>query len=440
MTTPVYCETAELAVEATSIAGSLGLAISVELAPDPLESAAFAAAEHGLAGALSVQIPDPMRAITALHVCSERGRVVLGVVAQRDLQSLGLARDLGIVCVQDVAPALSALALLKAGAERAYRASPRKLSGADHVRLAAALAPAERGAGRLVSEAGDGILLQRGDAATSVRLGHGLAVAQALAALAAAEPRSEAPVRVAPPSDLTATRDVLFGPPRVLSDPASKAALIPFGFPMPQEELCSSPSRASSEAARIGFPVRISLASPDLRIWDHPALSVDGVDNAARVRDVYRQLVQTAEELTPSARVLGVTVTATTLARALTRVSARPAPHGRVLLQVGFSDPHGATAKDATVTVLPASRGAVERALGRLTGEPLLLGESASERGQNLSLLTDLFARIATFVDTYRAEVARLELHPMALLVGGGAEIREAAIEVTDAFVREMGG
>ena len=85
--------------------------------------------------------------------------------------------------------------------------------------------------------------------------------------------------------------DVLFGPRRALSDPASKAALEPYDVPMPIEELCASASRAAAEANRIGFPVRISLASPDLRVWDHPDLRVDMVDNAARVRDTFRQLM-----------------------------------------------------------------------------------------------------------------------------------------------------
>ena len=71
-------------------------------------------------------------------------------------------------------------------------------------------------------------------------------------------------------------------------------------------------NRAASEAARIGFPVRIALASPDLRVWDHPDLAVDGVDNAARVRDVYRQIMGMANERQPEAHLLGVHVTATT--------------------------------------------------------------------------------------------------------------------------------
>lgn len=438
MTIPVFCETAELVAEASQLAESLGLAIAAELASDPLESAARSAAKVRLAAALCMHLPDPVRAIAALHLCGD-GKVVVGAISEREPLVSGFAADLGFVCVRDVAPMLAALALLHHGAERPWRANVRKLSGADQARLARQLGHAERSAGRLSSEEGGAVALQLGDSGQSVLLGHGLSVAEALRALRASLPRGDVPVGFARPAALSSSRDVLFGPPRMLSDPASKAALLPFGLPMPQEELCSSPSRAAAEAARIGFPVRISLASPDLRVWDYPELSVDGVDNAARVRDVFRQLASGAQELAPNARVLGVTVTATTLARALIRVSAKPAPHERVLLRVGFSDPHGAVAKDAILTPLPASEGAIERALARLAGEPLLLGEKAAEREKSLTLLTQLFARIGSFVDAFRAEIERVELHPVALLVGGGAEVREAAIEVTDAFVRELG-
>ncbi len=438
MTTPVFCETGELVAEATAHAARIGLPIQAELTSDPLDAAARAAREHGLAGAFCVQVPEAARAIDALHVCSDRGRIVLSTLSTRDGHAFGLASDLGVVCVRDMAPAMAALALLAHGGARAFRANAKKLSSADQVRLERALQSSERGAGKLFSEP-EGVSFQRAEQAEPIRLGPGLAVAQALRALAAAEPLGDAVVHVVPPRDAASTRDVLFGPPRLLSDPASKVALAPFELPMPQEELCASPSRAAAEAARIGFPVRISLASPDLRVWDHPALSVDGVDNAARVRDVYRQLQAAAQDLKPEARVLGVTVTATTLARALIRVSARPAPQRRVILRAGFADPHGAITRDSVSMVLPASVRSIERSLARLAGAELLLGTSADEREKYVALLSQLFARVASFVDLYRNEVERIELFPLALLVGGSAEVREAAIQVNDTFLKELG-
>jgi hypothetical protein len=108
-----------------------------------------------------------------------------------------------------------------------------------------------------------------------------------------------------------------------------------------------------------------------------------------------------------------------------------------VLLRVGFCDPHGAVAKDAVATVLPQSERAIRRALERLKGRALLWAEGApAEAAQPL---VGLLVQLASFVDAFREEVARVELHPVALLVGGGAEVREVAVQVTDAFVRELG-
>jgi acetyltransferase len=238
--------------------------------------------------------------------------------------------------------------------------------------------------------------------------------------------------------DRRAVQDVIFGPPRALSDPASKSALAPYGLPLPLEELCSSPSRAAAEAARIGFPVRISLASPDLRIWDHPDLAVDGVDNAARVRDVYRQIMTLASERQPEARLLGVHVTATTAARALLRVVAEPLPDGYVLADLGFADPHGEAAADRTSTVLPAGPEAIERVLGRLAAAELLLAGGPAQRRMAVAGVSDVLLRLAAFVNDHREEVERVELHPLAVLVGGGVEAREACVTVGDAFLRTL--
>jgi acetyltransferase len=238
--------------------------------------------------------------------------------------------------------------------------------------------------------------------------------------------------------DRDAVLQVIFGPPRPLSDPASKSALEPYGVSLPVEELCSSPSRAASEATRIGFPVRISLASPDLRVWDHPDLTVDGVDNAARVRDVYRQVMAIALERQPDARLLGVVVTATSTAHALLRVVVEPLPEGYVLAELGFADAHGRASADVAYTVLPASAEAIDRVLSRLSGAALITGGGAAQRRANVGALAEVLLRLAAFVDDHRREVVRVELNPLALVVGGTAEVREACVVVSDAFIESI--
>ena len=434
---PVYCETAELAVEASTLAQGLGLAIAPGVSSDALDAAAHATHSQAVVVCLLLSPPEPAKLVAAADIAGEHAAaLVLGLVSEGDGLVRGLSLDLGIACVLEVDGALTCAALLPHAQAKPWRAQSRKLSSADRLRLDLSVQSPEKSAGKLVPVATSNIGIELADGSSAIALGHAGAVGRALAALEARGPFVEGvteSVRV----DTAASRDVLFGPQRLLSDPASKAALAPYGLPMPQEELCSSPSRASAEAARIGFPVRISLASPDLRVWDHPDLSVDGVDNAARVRDVYRQLTLVAEKRQAGARVLGVTVTATTLARALLRIQARPVG-ARVLLRVSFADPHGAVTRDGILTVWPESGEGVTRSLSRLLGSALVLGESAAERVRNAAMLASLFGQIGAFVRDFSQEVDRVDLHPVALLVGGGMEVREAAIQVTDVFSRGL--
>ncbi len=145
-----------------------------------------------------------------------------------------------------------------------------------------------------------------------------------------------------------------------------------------------------------------------------------------------------ASERQPDARLLGVVVTATTSAQALLRVIAEPLPEGSVLAEIGFADPHGRASGDRTYTVLPAGPEAIDRVLGRLAGSELLLGGGAAQRRASVSAIADVLLRLAAFVDDHHREVERVELNPLALLVGGAVEVREACVLVGDAFLRSL--
>jgi acetyltransferase len=223
--------------------------------------------------------------------------------------------------------------------------------------------------------------------------------------------------------------------------------LLPYGIPVPDQELCASASRAAAEANRIGYPVRISLASPDLRVWDHPDLAFDMVDNAARVRDTFRQLLSLAksrlELVLPHDsraidRLLGVMVTATSEASALLGVRAWPLPRGRVGMELGFADPHGNAARDRTLAILPQPLSALERILRRLQGSNLLFGKTPAQNKAHLDAVGDVLLRLSAFVHDRREQVDAVELRPMALLLDGSVEVREACIMVSDAFERSL--
>jgi hypothetical protein len=438
----IFCDDAELAVECARAAVPLSLRLAPEIADDAVDRACEALRPGARVAAALARAPS-LAALTRLAARSRAEDVAVPVAVlaapQAQQRTLLVAGDLGLVAVPEIRPLLSAMALLEVPTPQPWLASARGLTTLDRIRLGEDTLAAGRGGGRLV-RVDDGRLGWAGRTGDALVLGEPADVGEALRAL---RTRSEAspPARaVIAGVDRASVLQVIFGPPRSLSDPASKAALEPYGISLPLEELCTSPSRAASEAARIGFPVRISLASPDLRIWDHPDLAVDGVDNAARVRDVYRQIIAMASERQPEARLLGVVVTATTSAQALLRVVAEPLPEGSVLAEIGFADAHGRASGDVTYTVLPASHEAVDRVLARLAGAELLLGGGPAHRRASVGAIADVLLRVAAFVDEHRSEVDRVELHPLALLVGGAVEVREACITVGDAFLRSLDG
>lgn len=418
----VYCDDPSVAVEVSQWVQALAVTVAPEVVRRPI------AAAREAEGAVAVAL---LRAPTQEDLVGLPGRVPLALLHAPDTL-VHLASDLGHPVVTELRPFASLLAL--ATAERPWTASPKGLEPVDRARLSEVL-QGPRGPHRFVAADGARVALE-GEAGTRV-VGEARDVAEALAALVAAErePRPAMPrvEGVEPQSVL----DIILGPPRTLSDPASKAVLARYDVPLPVEELCSSPSRAASEASRIGFPVRVALASPELRIAEHPDLVAERVENAARTRDVFRQLMTLAKSRAPGAPILGVTVSATAASQAALQVRCR-AVDDVVITELGFADPHGLASGDRTTTVLPCRAKDLERALGRLAGSSLILEGSAAERRARIDAIGDALLRVAALMHDWRAEIASVELRPLLVLLSGGVEVREAYVTVTDAFQRSL--
>lgn len=444
MSWAIVCESSDLAAQCLAAAQHIGLAV------EPIVDDRPCAAALGLIGAgrptaiVYLKAPTLDDLVELSHAGRGRSqRIALALPAPSDDQRilLEVAGELGLCAVSELKPLCSLCALLGIHALEASAASVRALNPADRARLLPALESGRDARAQFINSDALHIGYRSTPDAKLVRLGEAADVREALFALRrldAQQREVESSVEV----DARAVMDVIFGPKRALSDPASKNALEPYGIPLPVEELCGSASRAASEATRIGYPVRISLASPDLRIWDHPDLCVDMVDNAARVRDTFRQLIASAEArfaagpAKGTGRILGVLVSATSEPLAELGVTATALPHRRVAIRLGFADPHGRAAGDETATILPAELPVIERALRRLAGADLLLDTSPSQRKARVDNIADLLQRIAAFVNDRRDQISRVELRPLAVLLDGSVEVREACVSVSDWFER----
>ena len=428
----IFCDCPELAVDLARDAARIGLAVEPEVREDPA-SRAVDALKAGARVALVVSgplAPDTAVGLAEAGRAAER-KVPLALIGP---QPLGLFHDLGLPAVHETGPILAVAALLDLGAERPWAATTKELPAVDRLRLGESVS--HKSDGRF-ARVDDGLIGHESADCAPRAIGTPRDVASALRAMRASQDSSRPKVPVVQGVESEAVMEVILGPKRALSDPASKAALQQYDVPLPLEELCATPSRAASESSRIGFPVRVALASPDLRLWDHPDLAAE-VYSGGQARDAFRQIMAVAKTRSKDARLLGVTVSASTMARTLLHVRMEPLASGPVLTEIGFADPHGRASADATQTVLPATPQALERVLLRLHGSSLLLAGTPQERSAAVSAIGDVLMRLAAFVHQWRDEIEAVEVNPLAILVGGELEVREACVTVGDAFSRSL--
>jgi hypothetical protein len=440
----IVCDSPELALECLHRARAIGLDVETEASTKWVQDARTRLQSDDVAVCVAHSL-DLEALVELAHAAGYGQRALtlcrIGTEA-RQKSLLPVARDLGIVAVDEVGALIAALQLAAIDADQPWLATTRALAASDRQRLELAMEPGARSGGQLVPADDHCVAWTRTGGDEPHTLGHARDAAEAIVALRATDRSAPQVVSSVDDVDADAVIDVLLGPRRALSDPASKSALAPYGIPLPEEELCASASRAAAEAARIGFPVRIALASPALRVWDHPDLCVDMVDHAARVRDTFRDLMTLAQTRLPDGRterdVLGVVVAATGDATALLGVRAWPLPHGKVAMDIAFADPHGRAADDSTLAVLPAPRPAIERMLRRLRGHTLLLPEQRARRKANFESIAEVLLRVTAFVHDRREHVEHVELRPLALRPDGTVEVREACVRVSDAFERAV--
>lgn len=428
----IFCDCPELAVDLTRDAARIGLEVAPEVHEAPWEPA-IEAMKGG--AAVGVVVAAPLRADIAVRLAdaarSVKRKLPVAVIGP---QRLGLFHDLGLPAVHETGPLLAVAALLDVGTSRPWAAATKELPSVDRERLGESVG--HRSDGRF-ERIDDGLIGHKGGSSKAQPLGAPRDVAAAVQAMRASQDASRPKVPVVQGVESDAVLDVILGPKRALSDPASKAALVQYDIPLPVEELCATPSRAASEASRIGFPVRVALASPDLRLWDHPDLAAE-VYSSGQARDAFRQILAVAKSRSEGARLLGVTVSESTMARTLLQVRMEPLRSGPVLTEIGFADPHGRASADTTQTVLPASAKALERVLLRLRGSSLLLAGTPQERSAAVTVIGDVLMRLAAFVHQWRKEIEAVEVNPLAILVGGELEVREACVTVGDAFSRSL--
>ncbi len=194
-------------------------------------------------------------------------------------------------------------------------------------------------------------------------------------------------------------------------------AVAAYGIPVPQVELARSADEADQIAARLGFPVAVKIASPDiLHKSDVGGVLLNRMD-AEAVRRGYEQVVASARLARPEAKILGVTIQRMiTSGQEVIVGMVRDAQFGP-LVMFGSGGVEVEGLKDVTFELAPLNHGEAQVMLDRTWAGRKLRGFRNIPPADRAAVI-DVLMRLARLAVDF-PQLKEIEINPLRVLTEG---------------------
>jgi acyl-CoA synthetase (NDP forming) len=197
----------------------------------------------------------------------------------------------------------------------------------------------------------------------------------------------------------------------VLTEVESKELLKSAGISVVDTSLATSKEEAISISQKLGFPVALKIASPDI-VHKSDAGGVRlGLNDASQVGEAYDQILGAIRQKHPRAKVQGIAVQK--MARPGVEViigMSKDAQFGPVLM-FGLGGVLVEVLKDVSFRIVPLSRRDAAEMLREIKGYPLLEGYRGQE-AVDIPRLEELLIKVSDFVEKH-PEIRELDLNPI---------------------------
>ena len=180
-------------------------------------------------------------------------------------------------------------------------------------------------------------------------------------------------------------------------------------------------------AERLGYPVVMKIASPDLvHKFDVGGVSVD-LDDESSIKRVYGEMMRTVKRKMPKASIWGVTVAEMVKGARETIIGMRRDPHFGPILMFGLGGIYVEALRDVTFRLAPIR----ELSAIRMVESIRAYGMLAGVRGQapsDLKAIAECLLRLSQLVTDFD-EIEELDINPLMVLEKGkGAKVADARI------------
>jgi acyl-CoA synthetase (NDP forming) len=207
----------------------------------------------------------------------------------------------------------------------------------------------------------------------------------------------------------------------VLTEVESKELLKQAGIDIIDTRLATSREEAISISRKLGFPVALKVASPDI-VHKSDAGGVKlGLENAREVGKAYADILAVVGQKHPQARIQGVSVQK--MARAGVEViigMSKDDQFGPVLM-FGLGGILVEVLKDVSFRLVPLAKRDAAEMVREIKGYPLLEGYRGQE-AVDISYLEELLLKVSDFVER-NPEVKELDLNPVFAYSDGAVAV-----------------
>jgi acetyl-CoA synthetase (ADP-forming) len=211
----------------------------------------------------------------------------------------------------------------------------------------------------------------------------------------------------------------------ILTEYESKKLLKQVGIPVVETRLAKTQKETVLMSQKIGFPVVLKIASPDVIHKSDSGGVKLSLNNVAGVKKAYGEIMERVRELYPNAVIYGITVQKMARPGTEVIVGTSKDPQFGPVIMFGLGGIFVEVLKDVSFRVIPLNRRDAQEMIKEIKGYPLLQGMRGKEP-VNIRVLVDIILKISNLIEG-NPQIKELELNPI-FAYGDGAVAVDARI------------
>jgi acetyl coenzyme A synthetase (ADP forming)-like protein len=207
------------------------------------------------------------------------------------------------------------------------------------------------------------------------------------------------------------------GAPQVLPEYAARDLLSAYGIPFPAVAFARNADEAVAAAEKIGYPVVLKIASPDISHKTDVGGVALGLGDASAVRAAVERMQSRVRAALPNARLEGFEVEMQVPTGKEVLIGVQRDPSFGPIVVFGMGGIYVETLKDVTFRLAPLRTLSAQHMVESVRGFPILKGVRG-EPPSDLDALAEVLERISQLA-VERPEVLELDLNPLIVRPAG---------------------